>query len=69
MQPPQPPANLPPLPPFNNDGNEEIEADNDDVVVAVPLNDMGTRNLNDSNESDALEVARILIGASETTAI
>ncbi len=41
MQPPQPPANFPPLPPFNNDGNEEIEADNDDVVVAAPLNGMG----------------------------
>ena len=69
MQPPQPPANLPPLPPLNNSGNEEIEADDDDVEVAAPLNDSGTRNLNDGNESDALEVARILIGASETTAV
>ncbi len=69
MQPPQPRANLPPLPHLKNDGNEDKEADNDDIEVAAPSNDLGTRNLNDNNESNALEVATILIGTSETTAI
>jgi hypothetical protein len=69
MLPPQPPANLPPLPPLNNDGNEEIEAGTDDVEVAAPLNDLGTSNLNDSNESDALDMVRILLEASEATAV
>jgi hypothetical protein len=60
MQPPQPPLNLAPLPPFNNNEPVEIGKDTDNE-------DHGRQD--ESDEDDAIEVANILLGASQISAV